>query len=161
MNSTCFKHCSTHIVSFKVYNSQVIYVGIILSCFYHGLEWVRGEKERERILEITVLAQDEAVSSQDDLSANQNSDNFHVPENTLFDQKLSISCQPIPKRQANSVPSHNNKVDYVPQMISFLFLILYSSSYKASCLPCPFCMEDFLLYELLNKICLCPLNCLL
>ena len=97
-----------------------------------------------------------------------NLDNFFVPVNAPFDRKCSLSNQTISERQANSGLSHPNQIDYVApanQIFSiFLLLVLYSLSYKSFLPSIPFCSSlkgDCPLHEVRNKVCFCPLNCLL
>ena len=87
-----------------------------------------------------------------------NLDNFHVPVNVPPDQKCSMSSQTIPKCQVHSGPSHSKQgYDYVApinQVSSiFLFLVLYSSSYKnllPSALFCNSPKGDCPLHEMLK-----------
>lgn len=94
-----------------------------LSC-----SWMRSVTQQSAwcAIEIYFYSWDEATSAWDTKSANQNSDNFHVPVNVPPDQTHSMPRQPITK-------THTNLGLYTN------FLVPYSLSYKSFLPSGPFC----------------------
>ena len=99
--------------------------------------------------------------------------NFSAPENVPLHQKCSVFSQPIPRLHAHGglyayfllIP---NNVDYMAPanqiFFTFLFLVLYSLSFKSFLPSTPFCSSlkgDCSLLEVLNKIFWYHLNCFL
>ena len=102
------------------------------------------------------------------MSVNWNLDNFQVPENAPFDLNLRIYSQPIPIDKSTLGFLTPNKIDCVAPLnqifSTFLFFVLYSLSYKSVLLSASFCSsskEDFPFLEVLDKVYVYYLSCLL
>lgn len=119
------------------------------------------------IIEITFQAQNGAAPAQGATSANQNLYDFFVPVNAPLDQECSTSSQSLNTKPTLGLLTPN-KTDYVAPVNKILcicvFLVFYSLPYKSFLPSATFYSSpkgDCLLYEVLNKICLYYLNCLL